>query len=35
MLDFENAINSNNWLPHLHQIDTVINAAGIYYSQVR
>lgn len=28
-LDFENAIDSNDWLPHLYQIDAVINAVGI------
>jgi uncharacterized protein YbjT (DUF2867 family) len=28
-LDFENATDSNDWLPHLHQINAVINAVGI------
>lgn len=28
-LDFADAIDSNAWLPHLHQIDAVINAVGI------
>jgi uncharacterized protein YbjT (DUF2867 family) len=28
-LDFANAIDSNDWLPHLAQIDAVINAVGI------
>ncbi len=28
-LDFENATGINDWLPHLQQIDAVINAVGI------